>query len=130
MKIKAILIIAGLAAIGAPVWAHHSAASFDLARRVSVTGVVKEAEFRNPHGHVTLQVKDAHGVSSEWSIDTSAANLLRRRGWIFGKVAPGVRGTFIGHPNKTVPRNVYLREIRLADGTVFGDQSGDDKALD
>lgn len=105
-------------------------ASYDITRRVSVSGEVKEAFFRNPHGHVVLIVTDARGRTTEWQIETSAANLLRRRGWVFSKVKPGVQATFTGHPNKTVQRDVYLREIRFSDGTVFGDQGGNDKALD
>jgi hypothetical protein len=130
MKIKSIVTAAVLTAVAIPASAHHSPASYDITRRVTVTGVVKEASFRNPHGHVTLQVADAQGRITEWSIETSAANLLRRRGWVFSKVKPGVRGTFIGHPNKTVVRDIYLREIRFTDGTAFGDQGGSDQALD
>lgn len=130
MKIKTIVTLAVVATLSTPVGAHHSPASYDITRRTTVTGVVKEAFFRNPHGHITLVVADAKGKTSEWSIETSAANLLRRRGWVFSKVKPGVKGTFTGHPNKTVARDIYLREIKFADGTAFGDKGGSDQALD
>ena len=130
MKYKTFLALPALVALAIPASAHHSPASYDITRRVTITGTVASAYFRNPHGHITLEVRDAQGRVSEWSIETSAANLLRRRGWVFSKVGTGVTGTFVGHPNKTVPRDIYLREIRLTDGTMFGDKGGSDQALD
>jgi Family of unknown function (DUF6152) len=95
-----------------------------------VAGTVKTAFFRNPHGHISIDVRDARGQVTQWQIETSASNLLRRRGWVFSKVRAGIPATFIGHPNKTVQRDIYLREIRFADGTVFGDVGGNDNVLD
>lgn len=127
---KLALIALPLAAIAIPAWAHHSPASYDTTRRVQIQGAVQTAFFRNPHGHIELQVKDARGKVATWQIETSAANLLRRRGWVFSKVKQGVTGTFVGHPNKTVPNDIYLREIVFSDGTRFGDKGGNDNVLD
>lgn len=124
------LATAGVFSIAAPLSAHHSPASWDITKRTNITGEVKDAYFRNPHGHITLLVKDAKGRVTEWQIEASAANLLRRRGWEFSKIKPGLNATFIGHPNKTEPRALYLREVRFEDGTGFGDKEGNDKALD
>lgn len=110
--------------------AHHSPAAFDLTKRTSVTGLVKSAFFRNPHGEIVVSVRDAKGKVTDWQLETSAANLLRRRGWDFSQVHPGITATFVGHANKTVPNFVYIREIHLQNGTVFGDKDGNDKALD
>lgn len=130
LSIYGMALAGTIAVIAVSASAHHSPASYNVNKRVEVKGVVKTAFFRNPHGHVTLIVTDAKGKKAEWSLETSAANLLRRRGWTFSKVKAGVNATFIGHPNKTVPRDVYIREIRFADGTVFGDKGGSDQALD
>lgn len=126
------MIVASLAVatVSIPAVAHHSPASYDTTRRVTVSGSVKTAFFRNPHGHITIDVRDARGQVTQWQVETSASNLLRRRGWVFSKVKAGVPATFIGHPNKTVQRDIYLREIRFADGTVFGDVGGNDNVLD
>ena len=129
MKKFAFLAIPALA-FAIPAIAHHSPASYDTTRRVQIQGTVQSAAFRNPHGHIVVQVRDARGRTSEWRVETSAANLLRRRGWVFSQVRTGVTGTFIGHPNKTVPRDIYLREIAFTDGTRFGDKGGNDNVLD
>lgn len=110
--------------------AHHSPAAWDLTKRNSVTGVVKEASFRNPHGELRLTVTNDKGQAEEWRVETSAANLLRRRGWDFSKVQPGMKVTVTGHLNKEQPREIYIREIQFQDGTHFGDKGGNDAALD
>jgi hypothetical protein len=112
------------------VHAHHSPAAWEITKRNSVTGVVKDASFRNPHGQITLAVTNEQGQTEEWRVETSAANLLRRRGWDFSKVVPGVKIRVVGHLNKEQPREIYIREIHFEDGTVFGDKGGNDAALD
>lgn len=129
MKKLALMLLPAMA-IAIPAFAHHSPASYDTTKRVKIQGTVKAASFRNPHGHITVEVRDARGKVSTWQVETSAANLLRRRGWVFGKVKTGVTGTFFGHPNKTVPQDIYLREIEFTDGTRFGDKGGNDNVLD
>jgi hypothetical protein len=112
------------------VQAHHSPAAWEITKRNSVTGVVKDASFRNPHGQITLVVTNDKGQAEEWRVETSAANLLRRRGWDFSKVTPGIKITVMGHLNKENPREIYIREIQFEDGTLFGDKGGNDAALD
>ena len=125
-------------------WAHHSAAGYNIEKRVAISGEVKKASFRNPHGTLKLIISDdelgiktlADGVESvgevgqEWEIETAAANLLRRRGWDFKSVKKGDKLTLVGHPTKDGSPVMYIREIHLQDGTVFGDPDGEDKALD
>lgn len=130
-KLNSIRMILGAFAltVSAAAVAHHSPASYDLTKRSTVTGVIKSAMFRNPHGRIVLVVK-AGGKTEEWKIETSAANLLRRRGWDFAKFKPGATITLFGHMNKTIPLDFYVREAKFADGTFFGDKGGNDQALD
>lgn len=124
------LALAATIGVAIPATAHHSPASYDLTKRSSVTGVVKIASFRNPHGHMVLQVAGKGGKMTEWQVETSAANLLRRRGWVFSDIKPGMKITVTGHLNKTVPNDIYIREVKLPDGRQFGDKGGNDVALD
>lgn len=130
-RLNTVLVAAGIAVATAstPAIAHHSPASYDITKRTTLTGVIKEAMFRNPHGKMVVEVKNGAKVES-WDVETSAANLLRRRGWDFSKFRPGATITIYGHLNKTLPRVIYIREVRFADGTFFGDKDGNDKALD
>ena len=120
----------GLMGVSSLALAHHSAVSWILEQRITITGTVKTVAFRNPHGHLDVIVTDDKGVSTEWGVETSAMNLLVRRGWKPGKVNIGDKVTIIGHPNKTQPNEIYMREMKLADGTFFGDPEGKDQQLD
>jgi tRNA(Ile2) C34 agmatinyltransferase TiaS len=122
--IAAGLVVAIVGSVSAG--AHHSPASYDLAKRSSVTGVIKSVYFRNPHGAMVLTASDG----KEWKVETSAANLLRRRGWEFARIKPGMKVVVSGHLNKTVQNDIYIRLIKLPDGTEFGDKEGKDAALD
>ena len=69
-----------VAAVAAPVLAHHSAAMFDDAKVVEKTGTVKELQWTNPH--VWLQVViDENGKKTEWSLEGGSPNTLSRQGW-------------------------------------------------
>ena len=127
--VRAATVVAlGLSAVA--VHAHHSPAAWEIGQRNSVSGEVKEASFRNPHGLLKLAVRNDKGEIEEWHIETSAANLLRRRGWDFSKVQPGMTVKVVGHPNKEQPRQIYIRELHFQDGSFFGDKGGNDSALD
>lgn len=113
--------------------AHHSSTGYDLDSRIEITGTVKSAMFRNPHGTLVLEgVAPVEGFSdaTEWEVETAASNLLRRRGWDFKRVKPGLHVTLTGHARKDKAPVLYLREIKFDDGTVFGDPDGQDKSLD
>lgn len=90
--------LAGIAALAAPAaaHAHHSFALFDTAKDVTLSGVVKEFEWTNPH--VFIQVVAPDG--KEWSIEASATNSLRRNGWTRNSFKPGDKVSIVMHPLK------------------------------
>jgi hypothetical protein len=85
----AVLLIAGAAMLtSARVFAHHSAAMFDDAKVVELTGTVKELQWANPH--IWLQViVDEKGKKTEWSLEGGSPNSLSRQGWRATTFKPG-----------------------------------------
>jgi hypothetical protein len=124
------ILAAALAITSLAAWAHHSPAQWDLTRRISIEGTLEEVEFRNPHGHLTVRVKPAKGPAVVWDIETSAVNLLMRRGWKPRSAQPGMQVKITGHPQKSLAAHLYMREITLPGGVFYGDPTGNDKALD
>ena len=60
--------------------AHHgSRVSYDLTRTVTLTGIVKEVSYTNPHVYFTFDVKDAQGKVTEWGAETDPPIMLERR---------------------------------------------------
>jgi hypothetical protein len=93
MRLVRILVAAVLAASGAVAGsgaasAHHSAAMFDDAKVLELTGTVKELQWTNPHIWLQLIV-DANGTKTEWSIEGGSPNTLSRRGWRATTFKPG-----------------------------------------
>ena len=64
----------------ATAWAHHSGAGVDRTRTVTITGVVKEFRWTNPHSWIDLEVTDAKGTAV-WSIEMNPPPYLVRSGW-------------------------------------------------
>ena len=65
----------------APVLAHHSfATEYDRGKPVSVTGVVKKVEWRNPHIWFYVDVKDARGRIVTWGFSGGPPAFLMRQG--------------------------------------------------
>jgi hypothetical protein len=85
-KLGYALVAAWLVASGG-VQAHHSlAGTYDIKSEGKVTGTLKKVAFTNPHGAMTIGVKNADGTETEWVMTTGSANTLQNLG--FGKDGP------------------------------------------
>jgi len=59
--------------------AHHSfAPHFDTSKRVSISGIVKEFESRNPHSYVHISAVDENGLTRAYKTRSSFSNRCRR----------------------------------------------------
>jgi hypothetical protein len=111
-----VLLVAAL-----PALAHHSfAVFFDEASTVSVTGVVQDFQFRNPHGIIRVVVKAPDGTEQVWKAETNSPTILERRGWSRDSIKPGETLTLEGWPARDGSRYMRLRAARRADGSMVG----------
>ena len=80
--------------------AHHSSIPwYDLeADQITVSGVVKEFQFINPHVYIIIDVTDGDGVPEEWKIESTSRNRLVRIGWTADSVKVGQTVTATGFP--------------------------------
>src|SRR3970040_1869724 len=61
--------------------AHHSlAGTYDIRKTERATGVVQKVAFTNPHGALTVEIKNAEGVAKVWILTTGSANVLTNAG--------------------------------------------------
>jgi uncharacterized protein DUF6152 len=76
--------------------AHHSFAIYDDKRPITVTGVVKEFRWTNPHSWLFVIPDD--GREAAWEIELGPINMLSRQGWTRSTFEPGDRVAVEIHP--------------------------------
>ena len=110
-----------LALAAMPALAHHSfAVFFDQDRTVTVTGVVQEFQFRNPHGLIRIAVQKPDGAEEAWKAETNSPSILERRGWDKDVLKVGDRITIDGWPARDGSHYLRVRSVKRADGTPVG----------
>jgi Family of unknown function (DUF6152) len=83
MKTAFVAVVAcvGLSLISGPLPAHHGFAAYDQTKPVTLSGVVTQFEFVNPHAQIYFDVKSDKGEVQRWGIELATPGLLVRRGW-------------------------------------------------
>jgi len=101
-----------------PLSAHHSiTAEFDLEKRVTLSGVVTQVEWMNPHSYFFVDVNDPRTRKVEnWAFQLNSPNALTALGWTHGTLKAGDMVTASGSPSLSGSKVVYTREIRFQDG--------------
>ena len=104
---------------------HHSfAVFFDSQKSISLTGVVTEYKFANPHGLIAMEIKIADGATEQWKIETNSPSILRRRGWAPDTLKAGDTITVEGWPGRNDAHYARLRLAKRANGEVIGKPFG------
>ncbi len=111
--------LAVAAALSAPAFAHHSAAHFDFANPVQVTGVVKEARFANPHARIILEVTDEKGTR-EIEFEGHSRNNMYRQGLRPNMMTVGDTITLQIAPARDGSDGGYVTAFITADGEAIG----------
>jgi hypothetical protein len=71
-----------IACLAVPVHAHHSfGTEYDATKKVKLTGVVTNVAWTNPHMRVYVDVTDASGKVTNWNLELTSPNSVRRQGW-------------------------------------------------
>ena len=117
------LLALGAIAAASPAFAHHSGAMFDNAKTVTLTGVVKELQWTNPHGWVIAIVPGADGKPEEWGFELSAINIIARKGWSHDVIKPGDKVTITAHPMRDGAKAGLLQTLTLPGGAVLKDHA-------
>ena len=113
-------IVLALVVGAAPADAHHSFAQFDRSKEVTMSGVVREVQWNNPHAWIQVVVTDEKGRKTEWGFECGSPNMMSRTGWKRTTLKMGDRVTVVGNPLKNGQPNASLVRITLPDGRTLG----------
>jgi hypothetical protein len=100
--------------------AHHSFAAFDTQRQVTLSGVVKQFEWTNPHCWLHLSVTNANGQIDEWQLEALSPNVLGRLGWKKNSVKTGDKVTVLVNPTRDGTNGGALISLTDANGNKIG----------
>jgi hypothetical protein len=116
-------LLGGWLMVGNSLWAHHSLAGvYDMKAEKELSGTVDKLQFTNPHGSLSIDVKNTDGTSTEWIFTLGSATALAQRK--VGKTGPNalhvgdeIKVKFIpakdGHPLG------FLKSVTYPDGHVI-----------
>ena len=103
--------------------AHHSLAGvYDMKAEKELSGTVEKVQFTNPHGSLTIAVKNADGTSTDWVMTLGSATALAQRG--IGKTGPNALHTGDTITIKFIPAKDgsplgFLKTVTMPDGRVI-----------
>src|SRR5678815_2945353 len=103
--------------------AHHSLAGvYDMKKDMELSGAVESVKFVNPHGSLTIAVKNADGSTTPWVLTLGSATALAQRG--IGKTGANALHTGDNIKVKFLPAKNgsplgFLKTVTLPDGRVI-----------
>jgi len=122
---RALLSLFAMAAVllnARPAQSHHSNVLYEVTRVVTITGVVKEFQWVNPHTWLYLTIDDGKGGKTEWKVEGRAPGILRRAGWKTSSLVAGETVTVDMSPAKDGTHVGIIARITKADGSILSNQ--------
>jgi Family of unknown function (DUF6152) len=116
------LAFAGLLLLATPAHSHHSNVAYEVTKVITITGVVKEFRWVNPHTWLHLMVDDANGGKVEWQVEGRAPGVLLRAGWTKTSLTAGEKITVDLSPAKDGTKVGIIARITKEDGTILSNQ--------
>jgi len=127
-RILGCVVVYGVLMASAALQAHHSLAGvYDMKKESEVAGSVESVKFVNPHGSMTLAVKNPDGTKTDWVFTLGSATALAARGigrtgenalhagdMISVKFSPARNGSPLG----------FLKTVIMPDGRVVQISAG------
>jgi hypothetical protein len=115
-----VLVCGALLAVG-PLQAHHSlSGTYALNKVERASGVIQKIAFTNPHGALTIEIKDKDGVATVWVLTTGSINVLTNAGVSAtgpNRLKAGDVITVSFNPTKNGSHLGFLRSMTLPDKT-------------
>ncbi|HYR85191.1 MAG TPA: DUF6152 family protein [Terriglobia bacterium] len=119
-RIPAIFAAAVILLCAAPAISHHSNSAYQVDKVMTLTGVVKEWKWSNPHTWLYLIIDDDKGGKVDWAVEGRAPGVLGRVGWDRSVLKPGDKVTVHMSPAKDGSHVGIIARVTKEDGTILG----------
>ena len=108
---KALFLASIVAALAGPLAAHHGDTNYELDKPFTITGVVTQFRFGNPHVQITFEVTDAQGRVATWMAQGTSPNMLVHRGWSNVTLKPGDTITITGNRARNGSNTMKMNDL-------------------
>lgn len=116
MRLACLAAAAALILAGGGALAHHSGAMFDRTKKVTVTGVVKQYLYVQPHSWIDVTVVGQDGKAVDWSFEGGTPGQMKSVGITPTTLKTGDKVTVTGYPLRDGrPAGAFL-QIVMPDG--------------
>lgn len=111
------VLVASLSLVAGSLFAHHGrGATYDGDKEITLTGVVTELAWRNPHVAIYMDVKGKDGKVVNYAFESSNVSTMSREGWSRNILKPGQEITVTFNPSRAGAPIGIVRTVKLADG--------------
>ena len=124
---KFLLIALGvvLSSVSLSSMAHHSGSMFEEKKTITLTGVIKEFQYTNPHSWLIIDVTGDDGKVTSWGFEAEGPSTLLRAGIKKSDFKPGTKITMTGRPMRDGrPAAYWVSAVRESDGKEFNPSAG------
>ena len=105
--------------------AHHSGSMFEEKKTITLTGVIKEFQYTNPHSWLVIDVTGDDGKVTSWGFEAEGPSTLLRAGIKKSDFKPGTKITITGRPMRDGrPAAYWVSAVRESDGKEFNPSAG------
>ena len=123
-RLIALSFLAGVLAVGLPLFAHHGNAAYEGTVTEIKNAIVTKLMWANPHTIVLFEVKDDKGEVVHWNAELGSPSALANVGWNKASLQAGDVITVYIHQSKTKNPVGRIQYIVLADGSKLTDSGG------
>jgi hypothetical protein len=127
MKPKIIAVAAGalLLAVSGQAQAHHSGAMFDRTKTITLSGVIKDYNYTQPHSWIDIIVPGANGAAPvTWGVEGGAPPAMRNQGLTPSTVKAGDKAEIRVHPFRDGRPGGSLVDVAIGGKPVMNQRGG------
>jgi hypothetical protein len=117
--VRTAALVLAATALGAPAYAHHSTAMFDMEHTVSLTGTVKDFQWTQPHTWIDFEVPTAAGGVEQYGVEGMSPSYLGRNGWSKHTLSAGDKVTLSIHPLKDGRKGGFDASVTWPNGKTM-----------
>jgi hypothetical protein len=119
-RLSRVIAAVALGTVAFAASAHHSAAPFDMAKKIKVSGTVEKWVWGNPHSWLYIRTVKPDGSQQIWGFEAGSAGMLARSGWNSKDMKAGDKVTVTASPSRDGRPVGLISDVKLPSGRTLG----------